>query len=470
MRIADVMTRDVRVIQPDRTVREAARLMDEMNVGVLPVCDGRRLVGMVTDRDITVRSTAAGLAPDQSYVRDVMTDDVEWCFEDDDVDEIVEIMSRHQIRRIPVVDRNKRLVGIVALGDLATDTEQQATRALRQISTPSEPDRSPGPSRARADQTLDHRPARLSDDERRELDRRMSRDDRDRGDAGRHGRPSDFAGYGSRGIDERSGGARNFRFREEDDVRAAFGSFGHPGEEGMRNARMRGGYGGEGYNSYGEDYGRAAHGGGRGGGEYRPGQGMGSDLTGRARRFNASSDDPSDRGDDNSERERDLLHRNDRRNYGVGPGNTRFGNDATGSRGEVRRGEHQGRGPKNYQRSDDRIREDVNERLTDDARVDASEIDVSVQNREVTLTGTVRSRDEKRRAEDLAESVPGVNHVQNNLRVGQHQAGQPSGTEVGASGAATGNPGVGTSGTTAGSPASGRQTGESRTGRQRQPS
>ena len=99
MRIADVMTRDVRVIQPDRTVREAARLMDEMNVGVLPVCDGRRLVGMITDRDITVRSTAAGLAPDQSYVRDVMTDDVEWCFEDDDVDEIVEIMSRHQIRR-----------------------------------------------------------------------------------------------------------------------------------------------------------------------------------------------------------------------------------------------------------------------------------------------------------------------------------------------------------------------------------
>ena len=74
MRIADVMTRDVRVVQPDRTVREAARLMDELNVGVLPVCDGRRLVGMVTDRDITVRSTAAGLAPDQSYVRVVMTE------------------------------------------------------------------------------------------------------------------------------------------------------------------------------------------------------------------------------------------------------------------------------------------------------------------------------------------------------------------------------------------------------------
>ena len=187
---------------------------------------------------------------------------------------------------------------------------------------------------------------------------------------------------------------------------------------------------------------------------------MGADITGRMRRFNSSGDDAFDRGDDNSERERDLLRRNDRRNYGVGPGNTRFGNDATGSRGEVRRSEHRGRGPKNYQRSDDRIREDVNERLMDDAMVDASDIEVSVQNREVTLTGTVRSREEKRRAEDVAESVPGVAHVQNSLRVGQHQAGRASGTEVGDSGAATGNPGVGPSGGAAGSAAGGRDSGE----------
>jgi CBS domain-containing protein len=470
MRIADVMTRDVRVIQPDRTVREAARLMDEMNVGVLPVCDGRRLVGMVTDRDITVRSTAAGLAPDQSYVRDVMTDDVEWCFEDDDVDEMVEIMSRHQIRRIPVVDRGKRLVGIVALGDLATDAQDQATRALHDISTPSEPDRSPAPSRARADQTLDQRPARLSDDERRELDRRLSRDDRDRSDPGRRGRPSDASDYGGRRSGQRSGGERGFRFREEDDVRSAFGSSGRPGEENMRNARMRGGFGGEGYRNYGEDYGRGAYGGGGGGGDDRRGQGMAADSTGRPRRFGYGGGDAFDRGDDDSERERDLLRSNDRRNYGVGPGNTRFGNDATSSPGEVRRGEHRGRGPKNYQRSDERIREDVNERLMDDPVVDASEIEVAVQNREVTLTGTVRSRNEKRRAEDLAESLPGVSHVQNNLRVGQHQAGHASGPEVGDSGAATGNPGLGTAGTTAGSASGGRQTGENRTGRQRQTS
>jgi hypothetical protein len=293
----------------------------------------------------------------------------------------------------------------------------------------------------------------------------MSRDDRDRPDPGRHIRPTQFGGRG--GGDERGGGGRDFRFREEDDVRAAFGSFGRPGEEGMRNARMRGGFGGEGYNSYGEDYGRAAHGGGAGGGDYRPGQGMSADVTGRPRRFNSSGEDAFDRGDDNSERERDLLRRNDRSNYGVGPGNTRFGNDATGSRGEVRRGEHRGRGPKNYQRSDERIREEVNERLMDDARVDASEIEVAVQNREVTLTGAVRSREEKRRAEDVAEAVAGVSHVQNNLRVGQHQGDHASGTEVGDSGAATGNPGAGTSGGTAGSAAGGRQTGEG-SGRKRQ--
>jgi CBS domain-containing protein len=459
MRIADVMTRDVRVVQPDRTVREAARLMDELNVGVLPVCDGRRLVGMVTDRDITVRSTAAGLAPDQSYVRDVMTDDVEWCFDTDEVDEVVEMMSRLQVRRIPVVDRNKRLVGIVALGDLATDTEEQASRALRRISTPSEPDRSGTPSASRADQTRGGGRSRLTEEERRELDRRLAREDRGGGDPGRHIDPSEYRG-------PMPSGGRDFRFRDEDNVRAAFGPFGHPGEERDRNAGMRGGFGGEGYNSYGESYGRGSQGGGSGGS--RPGQGMGRDLTGRLRRFNSANDDPSDRGDDNSERERTLLQPNDRRNYGVGPGNTRFGNDATASRGEVRRGEHQGRGPKGYQRSDERIREDIHERLTDDAMLDASEIEVQVQSREVTLTGSVRTRTEKRRAEDLAESVSGVAHVQNNLRVGQHQADHSSGTEAGDAVSATNNPGIGGAGAP-GSPAGGRPTGVAK-GRQRQSS
>jgi CBS domain-containing protein len=145
MKIADVMTRDVQVILPDRNVRDAAKLMDDLNVGVLPVCDGERLVGMVTDRDITVRATAAGKDPDSTRVREIMTEVVRWCFEDEDIRDVVQTMGDVQIRRVPVVDRNKRLVGIVALGDLATDRAEGADEALRRISEPSEPDRSEHP-------------------------------------------------------------------------------------------------------------------------------------------------------------------------------------------------------------------------------------------------------------------------------------------------------------------------------------
>jgi CBS domain-containing protein len=144
MRVGEVMTRDVAVVSPYATLREAARRMDNLNVGALPVCDGRRLVGIVTDRDIVVRATAAGAAPDLTRVHDVMTDDVMWCFEDDDVEEAEEEMARVQIRRLPVVDGRKRLVGMLSLGDLATDRAPRADDTLRSISEPSEPDRSDG--------------------------------------------------------------------------------------------------------------------------------------------------------------------------------------------------------------------------------------------------------------------------------------------------------------------------------------
>ena len=454
MKISDIMTRNVRVVAPDRTIQEAARLMDEMNVGSLPVCDGRRLRGMVTDRDITVRATAAGLPPDTTRVRDVMSDHVWWCFDDDDVDHIVQLMSDHQIRRLPVVDRDKHLVGIVALGDLATDQQDQATRALHRISTPSEPDRTGTPTTQRADQTRGGGQARLSADERRELERRMGSDD----DSRRH-HPHDYHDQEGGGRSENRKPGRNpFRFREEDDVRAAFGSFGYPGQEGARDARMRGGFGGDGYQSYGDEY----AGPGSTGRGFRPRRYGAATITGdRARPGDDSSE--SDRLMQDRERTWSLVNeRHDRSNYGSGPGNTRFGNDATASRGEVRRGEHQGRGPRGYQRSDDRIREDISERLTDDAMIDASEIEVAVQNREVTLTGTVRDRNEKRRAEDIAESVTGVSHVQNNLRIGQKQGGHATGTEAGDAGAATGNPGIGTAGGAAGTAPGGRTTGRQR--------
>lgn len=140
--IAEIMTRDVATVSPQDNVRRAAQLMDEMNVGALPVCDGDKLVGMVTDRDITVRATSAGLNPEQTSVSNVMSGDVRWCFEDQRVDEVLDEMGDVQIRRIPVVDRKShKLIGIVSLGDMVTRHSSGVTRTLERISTPSQPDR-----------------------------------------------------------------------------------------------------------------------------------------------------------------------------------------------------------------------------------------------------------------------------------------------------------------------------------------
>ncbi len=149
MRAVEIMTRDVVTIRPDASVREAARMMDDLNVGALPVCDGRRLIGILTDRDITVRATADGMRPDQTLVRAVMTDDVCWCSEKDPVDAVGREMARRQIRRMPVVDAEKRLVGMIAMGDLATGDAPGAGDTLRRISEPSEPDRATLPRDSR---------------------------------------------------------------------------------------------------------------------------------------------------------------------------------------------------------------------------------------------------------------------------------------------------------------------------------
>lgn len=141
MQVREVMTRDVEVIHPDATVEEAAERMEALNIGPLPVCDGQRLVGMITDRDITVRAVAAGVGP-EAKVRDVMTPEVAYAFEDQDVREAQQLMQDQQIRRLPILDRDKRLVGIVALGDLAVDADTHAAgQTLEQISTPAKPER-----------------------------------------------------------------------------------------------------------------------------------------------------------------------------------------------------------------------------------------------------------------------------------------------------------------------------------------
>jgi CBS domain-containing protein len=143
MQIRDIMTRDVQVVAPSDSIRRAAELMDSLNVGVLPVCDGGNLVGVVTDRDITVRATSTGRAPDECLVGEVMTADVRYCYEDDVVNDVARLMGSVQIRRIPVLDQSNRLTGIIALGDIATQAKENAAGpTLERISEPSRPDRS----------------------------------------------------------------------------------------------------------------------------------------------------------------------------------------------------------------------------------------------------------------------------------------------------------------------------------------
>jgi len=147
MLLRDVMTRDVEVIRPDATLFEAAEKMKRLDVGPLPVCDGERLVGMLTDRDITVRATAVGQDPKEILVRDVMTPDITYYFEDQDVREAANLMKEQQIRRLVVLNRDKRLVGIVSLGDLAVHAGQEdladdeLAETLEQVSAPAEPKR-----------------------------------------------------------------------------------------------------------------------------------------------------------------------------------------------------------------------------------------------------------------------------------------------------------------------------------------
>lgn len=137
MKVSDCMTRDVRMAAPTQSLREAAQLMAELDVGILPVGENDRLVGMVTDRDIAVRGVASGCGPD-SQVREVMTDTVKYCFADQTIEEVSRNMGDVQVRRMPVVDREKRLVGIISLSDIANGEGaiEEAGEALRDISQP----------------------------------------------------------------------------------------------------------------------------------------------------------------------------------------------------------------------------------------------------------------------------------------------------------------------------------------------
>jgi CBS domain-containing protein len=138
MLLKEIMAPDVEVVSPGDTLEEAARKMEELDVGPMPVCEGNRVVGMLTDRDITVRAVAAGCDPKTTLVCDAMSQDVICCYEDQDVREAAGLMKEMQVRRLLVLDRANDLVGIVSLGDLATEAGDpgQPGEVLRKVSEP----------------------------------------------------------------------------------------------------------------------------------------------------------------------------------------------------------------------------------------------------------------------------------------------------------------------------------------------
>jgi CBS domain-containing protein len=136
MQISQCMTRDVQVVSPEDTIERAAQMMGSIDAGILPVADGDRLVGMITDRDIAIRGVGEGCGPD-ARVRHVMSQEVKYCYDDAESDEVLDNMAQIQVRRLPVVNRDKRLVGIVSLSDLDREDPTEAGMALQGITEPS---------------------------------------------------------------------------------------------------------------------------------------------------------------------------------------------------------------------------------------------------------------------------------------------------------------------------------------------
>ena len=138
MKLSEVMTRDVQIANPDDTLTEAALRMADKEVGALPVCNGRKVLGMITDRDLVVRGLARFLDPETTQVQRCMSEGVQWCFEDEDVEAAARKMAEHQVRRLIVVDRDKNLVGMVALADVARAASDRVSGdTLESISEPS---------------------------------------------------------------------------------------------------------------------------------------------------------------------------------------------------------------------------------------------------------------------------------------------------------------------------------------------
>jgi CBS domain-containing protein len=143
MRIAEIMTQDPEVVTSDFVLKDAALKMRELDVGMLPIKKDDRLVGMLTDRDITIRATAEGRDPTKTHVHEVMTQEVVYCFEDQEVSEAAKLMQERQIRRLPILNREKGLIGIVSLGDVAVHSGEKSVVAetIKEVSEPAAPHR-----------------------------------------------------------------------------------------------------------------------------------------------------------------------------------------------------------------------------------------------------------------------------------------------------------------------------------------
>ena len=136
MKISKCMTRDVQLANPTQTIQDAAQMMADIDAGVLPIGQDDRLVGMITDRDITIRAVAQGKSPD-TLIREVMSSEVLYCFDDQELEDVARNMADIKVRRLPVLNRNKHLVGIVSLGDLSRKEDAQVTaKAVSNISKP----------------------------------------------------------------------------------------------------------------------------------------------------------------------------------------------------------------------------------------------------------------------------------------------------------------------------------------------